>query len=195
MSLFMKFDIDPDDLPETRNLPWMEKEARRRCWWFCYHVDGAFSALSNQPPMLHQYSKSPEGIAVKGVCHEDEWSFMTDYSSADGGDGDADDEDGHYNSGHGDAKNGAAGNLKMKEVKVDVDPTSPKDSPVNHFLKLGDIFKDILIYNMETLKDKQVSQGGPTAPTASSSSVIGNDNKSGAQSASPKDGVTNHHHL
>ena len=41
MALFLQLDFDPDISmdPSVRNLPWVEKETRRRCWWICYVLD------------------------------------------------------------------------------------------------------------------------------------------------------------
>ncbi|KAJ3218600.1 hypothetical protein HDU67_004904 [Dinochytrium kinnereticum] len=56
MSLLLKLDVDPDDLPpeEGASLTWIEKETRRRCWWSSYITDRMVAVLTNRSPHLRE---------------------------------------------------------------------------------------------------------------------------------------------
>ncbi|KAJ3134541.1 hypothetical protein HK101_004341, partial [Irineochytrium annulatum] len=68
--LYLKVDVDPDELDpgEREKMTWVEKEARRRCWWITYVQD------RHMPYLLKVAS-------VKNPCSEDIW-ILTDFELA-----------------------------------------------------------------------------------------------------------------
>ncbi|KAJ3409828.1 hypothetical protein HDV05_004245 [Chytridiales sp. JEL 0842] len=204
MALYMRYDVDPDHLPEGQSMTWAEKEARRRCWYFCYTVDSSFSALSSQPPMLRGIPSD-----VKGMCSEDQWAHFFDDAQA-GGPANATiksnlkndmSKSGSSSSSRWSTDLSSFGGPFAMNLEADDDEEKKSDNPMNHFVKLADIFSDILVYNVmnqqaAAASAKQDSHSpipmpsqSPTASASSSTpsfSAFGATASSSSSSVSPK---------
>ncbi|KAJ3324187.1 hypothetical protein HDU76_013460 [Blyttiomyces sp. JEL0837] len=74
MALILELNIDPDDYEKIHNvqLPWYEKESRRRTWWAVFSLDRSIAGIANQPPLLKSYSDQ----AVKDPANDDLWESL-----------------------------------------------------------------------------------------------------------------------
>ncbi|KAI9356266.1 hypothetical protein DFJ73DRAFT_823718 [Zopfochytrium polystomum] len=69
LALYLRLNIDPDYLPESSEMSWVEKETRRRCWWYFFLGDNMLTTLIfNRPSWTRGIS------SVKPVCSERIWS-------------------------------------------------------------------------------------------------------------------------
>ncbi|KAI9356260.1 hypothetical protein DFJ73DRAFT_240103 [Zopfochytrium polystomum] len=69
MALWLGLNVDPDYLPSYSTLSWLEKEVRRRCWWYFFIGDHIVSSVSNTQPTLSRAVSS-----VKPICPERLWA-------------------------------------------------------------------------------------------------------------------------
>ncbi|KAJ1567439.1 hypothetical protein HK405_005971, partial [Cladochytrium tenue] len=70
MALYLKLDVDPDNLPGemSSGMTWVEKETRRRCWWTCYMMERTLGTMGGQIPFLKDNSNT-----VKPLCSDELW--------------------------------------------------------------------------------------------------------------------------
>ncbi|KAI9343267.1 fungal-specific transcription factor domain-containing protein [Zopfochytrium polystomum] len=68
MARFLELHIDPDE--SSPRLSPVEKEVRRRCWWYCYIAEKTTSLMTMRPPM----SRTP--AAVLPPCPDALWHSL-----------------------------------------------------------------------------------------------------------------------
>ncbi|KAJ3175546.1 hypothetical protein HK101_010638 [Irineochytrium annulatum] len=71
---FLSVDVDPDELDteEGRNMTWVERETRRRCWWVAYVTDKMVASITNMPPQQKfSFVKSPCSNVLWGLTDID----------------------------------------------------------------------------------------------------------------------------
>ncbi|KAI9350015.1 fungal-specific transcription factor domain-containing protein [Zopfochytrium polystomum] len=71
MALYLRLDIDPDDL--RLDVSWVEKETRRRCWAACYLFDRISAGLRGRVPIIKR-----DLASLPSLCREDIWRSRSD---------------------------------------------------------------------------------------------------------------------
>ncbi|KAI9328558.1 hypothetical protein DFJ73DRAFT_903122, partial [Zopfochytrium polystomum] len=68
LAVCLELYTDPDDLPGGSEMSWVEKETRRRCWWFCLLMEQVSSSFNFDRPLI-----PGNGAAVKPMCPDELW--------------------------------------------------------------------------------------------------------------------------
>ncbi|KAJ3326731.1 hypothetical protein HDU76_012687 [Blyttiomyces sp. JEL0837] len=68
LALLLSLNVDPDDLPNAESISWLEKESRRRCWYYALVRDRFTAVLSRR-----ECSQSMVNHSVKQMCPDSMW--------------------------------------------------------------------------------------------------------------------------